>query len=315
MATTLTVAEITTDVLDAFKTRVPALRYFGSDMSAERVKYGQQIIAHLPTLPTAYAHSTANGYKDNAQSARGLLTDVPITINQWTDVPIKLLESDVVQDRSQNYLKTINNAGYVLGKTVADFALGKVLAENFSQKTTASIATTSKDTLNLVRVRSNSKKMGTPRYALCSSDFFSALDADSRISSGDYYGQRVGADPFGKLFNLAGITELMEYPDFPTAENLSAFVFDERAIGIATRLPLDSTVLARQLGIPVNYTAEEIQDEQTGLAIVAFSWIDENDHTIYITFSVMYGAVAGAQGLAATPGTLTDYAGHRVVTS
>src|SRR5881394_776251 len=250
MATTLTVSEILSDVLSAFLQRVPSLKFFATDFSSDRVKYGQTIIAHLPTVPTAYDHVAASGYSANAQSARSLLTDVPIIIDGWKDVPIKIAADDASQDRSQNYLKTISNSGYVLGKAVVDYALSKVLAANFSQSTTESTANTTKDTLGKVRVALNGKKASTPRNMVCSSDFFAALDNDSRISSGDYYGQRVGADPFGRLFNCAGFTEIQEYPEFPTnSQNLSAFGFDERAIGIATRLPVDSTDIARGLGI------------------------------------------------------------------
>lgn len=311
---TLTVSEILSDVLKAFTQRVPALKYFATDMSAEQVKFGQAIIAHLPTIPTAYNHTAASGYNNNAQSARDLLVDVSITMDGWKDVPIKIQVADATQDRSQNYLKTISNSGYVLGKAVVDYALTKILAANFSQSTTESISNTGKETLNKVRVAMNSRAAGTPRNMLVNSDFFSALDNDSRISSGDYYGQRVMGDPYGRLLNCGGFSEILEYPDFPSnSQNLSAFGFDERAIGIATRLPMDSTDLAGQLGLPVTYKREVVQDPQTGLAIAGFGWIDPNTHYIYVTSTVMFGAVAGSQGGSA--GDKTDYAGHRVVTS
>lgn len=314
LCVTLTVSEILADVLEAFKTRVPALKMFAHDFSNDRVKYGQTVIAHLPTIPTAYDHVAANGYNGSAQNARDLLTDVPIVINGWKDVPIKIIAADAAQDRSENYLKTIANAGYVLGKAVVDFALTKVLAANFTGVTTEAAANVSKQTLSDVRRGMNLVHALTPRNMLCNSEFFAGLDGDARISSGDYYDQRVGADPFGRLVNCSGFSEIIEYPDFPTnGENLSAFAFDERAIGIATRLPMDSTDLARQLGIPVTYDAQEIVDKETGLAIAAFSWIDPNTHYIYITASVMYGAVAGSQAGAAH--ALTDDAGWRVRTS
>jgi hypothetical protein len=311
---TLTVSEILSDVLMAFKQRVPGLRYFATDFSSQEVKFGQQVIAHLPTVPTAYDHVAASGYSNNAQNARDLLSDVPITIDGWKDVPIKILVADATQDRSQNYLKTIGNAGYVLGKAVVDYALGKVVEANFSQETTKSISNTNRDTLGEVRKAMNVRQAGTPRYGLVNSDFFDALDQDARIASRDYHGQQVGGDPFGKLVNVGGFSEIQEYPDFPAnSENLSAFFFDSRAIGIATRLPMDSTELAGQLGLPVTYKKEVVTDPETGLTIVGFGWIDNNTHNIYVTSSVMYGAVAGSQGGSA--GTKLDYAGHRVVTS
>jgi hypothetical protein len=313
LCVTLTPTEILTDVLDAFKTRVPMLSMFSMDMSDERAKLNQTVIAHVAGLPTAYAHNAVNGYKANAQNARDLLTDLPISLTAQTDVPIKLLQNDVASDRSENYLKTIGNAGYVLGKAVADFALGKVLDTNFSQYTVEPIANTSKDTLEKARKAMNTRKAGIPRFGLVNTDFYGALDSDSRITSGDYYGQRSGEDPFGRLVGISGFKEIIEYPDLPTTENLSAFFFDPRAIAISTRLPVDSTEMARSMGIPVGYKAETVRDEQSGLSIVAFSWIDDNDHNIYMTFSVLYGAVAGKQ--TGADGAITDYAGHRVITA
>jgi len=313
LCVTLTVSEILTDVLQAFKKRVPALKFFAADMSADRVKFGQPIIAHIPSLPVAYDHVAANGYSANAQKARDLLTDVSITIDGWKDVPIKINADDASQDRSQNYLKTINNAGYVLGKAVVDYALTKILAANFTNSTQESIANTTKDTLGLVRLGMNGVGAGTPRFMLCNSPFANALDSDVRIINSQFYNQRTEADPYLHLTGIAGFSEILEYPDFPAnAESLSAFGFDSRAIAIATRLPLDSTDIARQLGVPITYSAEMVQDPESGLAIVGFSWIDPDTHIIFITFSVMFGAVAGAQGGAA--GVKTDYAGWRVKT-
>lgn len=314
LCVTLTVSEIMADVLEAFKTRVPGLNYFATDFGSEEAKYGQTIIAHLPTIPTVYDHVASTGYNANAQSARSLLTDVPIVMNGWKDVQIKIQLADATQDRSKNYLKTIGNAGYALGKAVVDFALTKALAANFSNVTTESIANTTSDTLGAVRKGMNGVKAGNPRFMLCNSDFFSALDNDPRITSGDYYGQRTGAEPFGKLISCKGFSEIAEYPDFPAnAENLSALAFDSRAIGIATRLPNDATELAAQMGIPIGYKKETITDPGSGLSLVGFSYIDNNTHYIYTAVSVMFGAVAGSQGGSA--GDLLDYAGWRVRTA
>lgn len=392
---TLTVSEILSDTLEAFKVMLPALRMFSSDMSAERVAFGQEVIAHLPTVPTVFDYTASTGYRTNAQAARDLLTDVPIKINQWKHVPIKLVESDIVGDRSQNYLKTINNSGYALAKAVCDHALGMASRGNFSQSTTASIANTSRDTLGAVRKALNTQKAGSPRFMLASSDFMESLEQDVRITSKDFYGQQTGGQAYAILRNVAGFSEILEYPDFPLTavgtftaatsntctlarhpfsngdrvrvsssttlpaglaaatnyfiisadraagtfelsatsggaavditdtgtgthtiaryEELSAFAGDSRAIGIATRLPLDGAELARTLGIPVNMKMEIVQDEETGLAFCGFGEFNQDTHDVHVTTTVMFGAVAGKQG--GSSAALVDYAGHRVVTA
>jgi hypothetical protein len=311
---TLTVSEILTQMIGAFKQRVPALGYFATDMSAESVKRGQQIIAHIPTVPTVYAHTAANGYNENAQNARDLLTDVPLTIDQWDHVTIKMLHDDVTEDASKNYLRTIENAGYALAKAVVDFALGKALETNFSRQTLSLTDDTDLETLNTIRADLNTYKAGTPRYGLVNTATMNALVADPRIASGDYHGQMIGADSIGRLRALAGFTEIMEYPELPSnSENLAGIFFDPRAICIATRLPNDSVNLASEMGIPVTMKKEVITDDQTGLSLAGFGWIDQNTHNVYMTATVMYGAAAGKQ--AGSAGTLTDYAGHLLATS
>jgi hypothetical protein len=311
---TLTVSEILTDMIGAFKQRVPALTFFATDMSAEQVKRGQQIIAHIPTVPTVYAHTAANGYNENAQNARDLLTDVPLTIDQWDHVTIKMLHDDVTEDRSKNYLKSIENAGYALGKAVVDFALGKALETNFSRQSLELADDTDLETLNTIRADMNTYKAGSTRYGLINTATMNALVGDPRIASGDYHGQMIGSDSIGRLRALAGFTEILEYPELPSnSENLAGFFFDPRAICIATRLPNDSVNLAGEMGIPITVKKEVVTDPQSGLSIAGFGWIDQNTHNIYVTATVMYGAAAGKQ--AGSAGTLTDYAGHLLATS
>jgi hypothetical protein len=310
---TLTVSEILSDVLDAFKTRVPALNFFAADMGSQQVKKGQTIIAHIPTLPTVYDHTAANGYSENAQNARDLLTDVPVVIDQWKHVTIKLLHDDVNEDRSKNYLKSINNAGYVLGKTVVDFVLDKALETNFSQQTIELTDDTNLETLETIRVAMNAVDAGTPRNGVVNSATLKALMSDARIASGDYHGQMVGENPFAVLRNLSGFSNILEYPDLDdNSESLAGFFFDPRAICLATRLPTDSVDLAGEMGIPTPIKKEVITDA-TGLSVAGFGWFDSNTHNLYVTATIMYGASAGKQ--AGSTGTLTDYAGHLLATA
>lgn len=314
MATTLTVTEILSDVISAFKLRVPALNYFTTDMTADQVKKDQIVLAHIPTLPTVYSHTAANGYNENAQNARDLLTDVPVTIDQWKHVTIKILHDDATEDRSKNYLKTIDNMGYVLGKTVVDYALGKALETNFSEQTVELSDDTDLETLNTIRGRMNTKGATDPRYGIISTATMNAFNSDPRIASGDYHGQRIAGESIGRLKNIAGFTEIMEYPGLSdNSESLAGFFFDPRAIVIATRLPNDSVDLAGQMGIPVTMKKEVVTDPQSGLSIAGFGWIDQNTHNLYITATVMYGASAGKQ--TGSAGTLTDYAGHLLATA
>ena len=97
-------------------------------------------------------------------------------------------------------------------------------------------------------------------------------------------------------------------------EVLTGFFFDSRAIGLATRLPMDGAELAQMLGIPTPIKIEVVQDPETGLALVGFGEFDTTTHDVYISTTLMFGAVAGKQA-GGTDGGLVDYAGHRIVTT
>lgn len=212
---TLTTAEIVSDVFEAFRKMVVALRFLATDFSSVRAKYNQQIIAHVAALPTVVAHDTVNGFFNSPQSAKDLLTDVPLTMDTWKDVILTLKANDLVADRTPKYVKTINGAAYQLGKAMLDSVLGKVNSTNISNQLVCADANATAAKLRLFATQLNSQGAGPMRNGLVSSGFMTGLLADNVIASGDYYDQRQESGPFAILNNIAGFQSVMEYPDFP----------------------------------------------------------------------------------------------------
>lgn len=318
MALTLSTAQILELVMDAFKVRLPFLMSgFATDFSAERAKLNQTVYARIASLPSVQDYNATTGYKANAAESKSLLNDVPVTINQHKHVPIKLDFLDAASTVQQiNLLEEATmNCGYVLAKSIADYALSLVLAANFSQSSTYIVANSDKDMLEAVRVAMNGVGANTMgRFGIVNSNVFSTLDADSRISSGDYHGQRVGDEALGHLTGIQGFSNIWEYPSMPgNSENLTAFFGTKESILVATRLPNDTAEIARAAGIPQIASFETMTDEDTGLSLLGIKWIEQGTFDVYTTVAVMYGAVAGSQGGA--DGALTDYAGHRIVTA
>lgn len=318
MALTLSTTQILELVMDAFKVRLPMLASaFATDFSSAKAKLNQTVNARIAGLPTVQSYDATTGYKNGAQDGTGLLTDVPVVINQHKHVPIKLdfldLESTV---QSINLLEeSTMNCGYVLAKSMVDYCLGLAKAANFSEKTTLSEANSDKDMLEAIRVAMNAKgAMTTGRFGIVNSNVFSALDGDSRISSGDYHNKRIGEDALGHLTGIQGFAHVWEYPDMPAnAENQTGFFGTKESIILATRVPSSPQEVAAAAGIPMIASFETLTDEDTGLTLLGIKWIEQGTFDVYCTVTVMYGAVAGSQGGAA--GALTDYAGHRLVTA
>lgn len=318
MALTLSTTQILELVLDAFKVRLPFLvSAFATDFSSEKAKLNQTVNARIAGLPTVQDYDGTDGYKANAADAKSLLNDVPVTIDQHKHVPIKLDFLDAASTVSQiNLLEEATmNCGYVLAKAIADYCLSLVKAANFSAKSVFTVVNSDLDMLVALREAMNGQGTNTMgRFGIVGSGVMSSLTTDTRIASGDYHGQRIGAEALGHLIGIQGFSDIWEYPDTPdNGENMTGFFGTKESIILATRVPSDTNEIAKAAGIPQIASFETLTDEDTGLTLLGIKWIEQGTFDVYCTVAVMYGAVAGSQGGAA--GDLTDKAGHRVVTA
>ena len=317
MALTLSTTQILDLVMDAFKVRLPFLvSAFATDFSDERAKFNQTVNARIASLPSVQDYDANTGYKANAAESKSLLDDVPVTIDQHKHVPIKLDFLDEASTVNQINLleESTMNCGYVLAKSIADYCLGLVVAGNFSENSVFTEANSDLDMLGNVRTDMNAVGANTMgRFGIVNSAVMSTLNADSRIASGDYHGQRIGAEALGKLVAIEGFANVWEYPDLPSAGNLSGFFGTRESVILATRVPSDTNEVARSMGIPQIASFETLTDPDTGLTLLGIKWIEQGTFDVYCTVAVMYGAVAGKQGGA--NGEKTDYAGHRLVTA
>lgn len=318
MALTLSTTQILDLVMDAFKVRLPFLvSAFATDFSDEKAKLNQTVNARVAGLPSVQDYDATTGYKANAADAKSLLTDVPVTIDQHKHVPIKLDFLDAASTVKQIRLleEATMNCGYVLAKSMADYCLSLAVAANFSESSTVTTANSDLDMLTAIRESMNTKGANTTgRFGIVNSPVMTTLSTDSRISSGDYHGQRIGPEALGNLTGIQGFGNIWEYPDMPAnAENLSAFFGTKESILLATRVPQDTNEIAKTAGIPQIASFETMTDQDTGLTLLGIKWVEQGTFDVYCTVAVMYGAVAGSQGGGA--GALLDYAGHRVVTA
>jgi hypothetical protein len=315
LGATLTATEILADTLDAFKLQLPMLSKFSTRFTAERVALNGTLTGHIRTLPTASTYDGTTGYENGATSAASLLTDLPITVDQHPHVPIKITHLSNIAAQKSVYQNNINDAAYVLAKAVLDNVLAKAVAANFSESTVESVVNTDRDTLGRIRKAMNARSgQGIPRVGIVNSDVFEQFDADSRIASKDFYGQQTGGNPLGHLTNVAGFSDIWEYPGLPhNSENLSGFFCDPRAIALVTGLPNHNFDLAGTLGLPKVANVVEVTDPDTGLTFLGIMWQKAGTFDIWMTVTLLFGVAAGKQ--AGSAGTICDYAGNRLVTA
>ena len=312
---TLTTTEILMDVLGSFKQGFPAINRMGTDFRAGALKLGQTYIAHIPGLPSIANYDAAQGgYKNGATSARSLLTDVPITVDQHKHVPLKWAHLDSIKDNKQKYQEVIANAGEVLAKAVVDDLLAGGVAANFSKVTSTAVADFDLDVITEVNGKMNKDKASPiGRVMLVSTDVANVIGADTRIASRDFYGQQTGGNALRRWQNVGGFAEIIEYPDFPAnGEKLCAFAFESRAFALLAGVPesFDASIGA-QLGIPPTMSYETVTDPTSGISMAAVSWQETGTGDYYWSPTLVWGKRLGKSGGAA--GSLTDLAGHRIV--
>lgn len=317
MSATLTATEILQDTLEAFKIQFPMLTGdagFSTDLSPKLAVKDQQIIAHVAQVPSTATYDATLGYKGGAQNAKDLLVDIPVTMDTLTHVPVKIAYLDAISTYVNKYQQAISAVGYALGKSVVDTVLAKVVAANITHSVTETIANTSRDTLSKATLQLNAQgALPQGRYGIVNSDFFNALDSDSRIASDLFHGERRNGDAYGFIQNVAGFKNIWEYPSLPSTGNMSAFFADRRAVVVASRVPDMSQSVAAQFGVPQIASFETVSDAESGLTLLGIKWQEPATFDIYMTVAILFGSAVGAQGGSAN--AKTDKAGIIVKTA
>ncbi len=224
----LTVEEILADVLDAFKVRVPAVNRMGRDFRTGGLKLGQTYTAHIAGIPSVGDYDeNSGGYQAGAQSARALLTDVPIVVDKHKKVSLKWNHLNSIADKKQEYNKVISNAGYALAKAVVLDVMGKVNRRTLTNQTVEPEVSSDYDAIEAIRSAMNlDGAADTGRFGIVNTPVASALHLDDRVLSTLYRGEMDGANAHRVFRNLAGFEEVFEWPELPsnngTAQDITA---------------------------------------------------------------------------------------------
>lgn len=214
---TLTSPQVLQGLIQSFVKRFPFFPKLGLDLRASPLKLNQQYIAQIASLPTASTYDANNGgYGYGANSARGLLTDVPVTVSNQPTCPLLWNHLDQIKDIKNEYDECIANTAYVLLKGLVDTLLASVNTRNFSYELVIAVADMDYDGLQSITSQANSQGMGSGRILLVNSDVANVLAVDPRMISKDYAGQLLTSDGLRMWTNVGGFALIQEYTDFPT---------------------------------------------------------------------------------------------------
>jgi len=215
---------LTGKIIAPLLTKVPELGYFSTDFGvqgsefAPPVKFGQEVISHLIAAPVAEAYTPGTGLGSNSQNPKDLLTDAKVRIDQAAKVTIKLPTTDAIRYMlTAAFLETMNQGTIALGR----YVLNKVATTKFNQRCFSQELVVTKEgnefsQLNKARAAQNKLGTLTPRFILGDTDWMLELAEDPVVTSGDYFGQRTGDDPYLTLVNIAGYSQVREFPNMPS---------------------------------------------------------------------------------------------------
>jgi hypothetical protein len=315
-AVTLSVPEILTDVMDAFKLETPELFQpggFGTDFSSKTAVLGDKITAKIAKVPLTGDYDANNGgFKAATQDVTTLIEDVPVTLDRFKVVTINITYLTQIASKVALYKEAIRNNGFALGKLIVDTALAQITAANFSNTVSTALANVNLDTFDGdIRNQLNAQKVANRgRFAIINTAMASKLGQDDRVRSSLFYGSLNGDQGYRIWRNLAGFSSIREYPDMFAGANLDGFAGDGRSVAVASR-QIDFANAASALGIPEVMKFYPMVDEQSGLSLTGVGWQEAGTGDVYVGCGVLFGIGAGKQGGAA--GTITDNAGVRLV--
>lgn len=215
---TLTVDAILNEVIEDFVVAVPAINRMGRDFRPGALKLDKTYTAHIAGTPTVGSYNAnSGGYKAAAQSARALLTDIDITVDQHKCVSLKFEHLNAIKDDKNEYAAVIRGAAYALAKEVINSIVAKMTSRTITQSSTYATADSDYDAVNNIRDDMNIIGASPLRRAgIVNTSVASILSLDSRVQSADYRGEMSDANAFRRFRNLCGFEEVMEWPELGT---------------------------------------------------------------------------------------------------
>jgi hypothetical protein len=311
VSVTLSVEELTRQLLDAFKLEVPELSSFTQDFSSKTAVLGDRItakISHIP-LTAAYDLTPRVGFYGGAQDVTTLIEDVSVTLNQLRHVPVKLAWLQGLTSKVDLLKPALANMAHALGKYVLDQILFTAATGAVSNSFVLNPLLVSLESFEALRSQCNAQKIAnTGRFCFLNGALAGALLQDDRVKSELFYGQKDGAAGFRRFKNIAGFSWLREYQDFPGGGiNAAGLCGDKRLAVVSVRPIEDVSLNVEALGIPKVMGFYPVKDDESGLSMTGVSWQEAGTGDVYFSAAILFGIEVGNQG--GVPGSCTDTAG------
>jgi phage I-like protein len=280
---------VTQRSLTLLKREFPALFAISTDFSDVAAKFGQQVIAHLVTIPTVTPYSADTGYADSGAA----VTDVPVVINAHNAVQIAFGVNELAATNRDLFGEQAEGAHNAIGADLVDALLAVITAGNFSASTLTTVvalqAFARSSLTGIAKKLTNRKVPKSGRFVMLNTDYYEKIGQDTSIVSLATV-QQANIITEGQLPRIAKF-QPFEVQEFPTTGNLVGFAGAADALALSTRVPNDYT--AAMPDVPSNGVVQLVKNPDTGITVMLVRFVDHQMGKSYWRIAYMRGAAKG----------------------
>jgi hypothetical protein len=267
--------------------KLPFLRMFTTDFTAEAARFGETVTSHIVTAAAAIDFDPEVGY---APSNR-VQVDVPVTLNKHKHHTYSVGVQEASSSRIDLNERLATTAAYAIGAALVSDLCGLVKTAAYATKVVSPLGESLDgfDRKQLIRVGlalSTAKVGPFDRYALLNPSYYGSLAMDTNLMLAL---RQAGADAVvsGVLPGLHGfdVAEFVDLPD--NGQDLAGFACTPDALVIATRIPDDPGQGQSNCQITV------VTDEDSGLSLQVREWYNADLGQFRRTYTLMYGVAKG----------------------
>jgi P22 coat protein - gene protein 5 len=281
---TITPALIAQEALPILTDLFPIVKAFVTDFSNEAVLFNQTVYSRIPSVGTAQAYDTVNGYTP----ATGTLTDVPVTINLHKHASLAFND----QEMSSTNLNLIEQFATDLAAQMGNDIMSSVAAlfttGNYSSAVALSGASITRvNGIVAARQVLESNKVPTnDRFFITSPVTEAQLLADDSIVKMTWGAQGVSEVGIPDIHGF----KFGNYTSLPTTGGLCAAALQKAAVVIAGRVP----ELPPERGVAVPALITNVTDPKSGLTLQVREFYLPALGKYQVTYTWMYGVAVGS---------------------
>jgi phage I-like protein len=276
--------------LTLLKYAFPALTAFSTDFSDASVKFNQDIVSRIRTVPTSANFVPGSGYATNNITT----TDVPVKIDQHKGVEISFDANELASTDRDLFGEQVEGAHQRIGLDITDTLYALITVANFANESVCAANSFNRAAIAELAGELYSRGVsGMNQALLLNNEYFGQLQSDAAIVALGSY-QRPELITEYMLPRMAGMQpyHAITLDDDPATEgqDLVGFGGTPDSLLVATRVPND---YAAALPGASNGAVSVVTNPDTGISVQLVQYVDHNLAAAYWRVAYMWGVAVG----------------------